>query len=197
MLVLIALQFIGAFENKLGWKRYPMIYEVRADVGSKLSKEIVGTERAEALASAVNAARHRMFTAILSVPRFGQPAARRAGQRQRSRSRAHLLPRSPRPGKSMSASCMNCARVMRPIRWSSSVTRRKSEPHRLRKGQRLWQRLPHHRRAPGPKAGTPRLRANFVRAIQALARTALNFLTGVPTARSSSASSTPMAAKPS
>ena len=67
MLVLIALQFIGAFENKLGWKRYPMIYEVRADVGAKLSKEIVGPERAEALASAVNAARHRMFTAILSV----------------------------------------------------------------------------------------------------------------------------------
>jgi putative Mg2+ transporter-C (MgtC) family protein len=34
VLVLIALQIIGAFEGRLGWKRYPMIYEVRADVGT-------------------------------------------------------------------------------------------------------------------------------------------------------------------
>jgi putative Mg2+ transporter-C (MgtC) family protein len=33
VLVLIALQMIGAFEGKLGWKRFPMVYEVRAEVG--------------------------------------------------------------------------------------------------------------------------------------------------------------------
>src|ERR1700735_4077400 len=30
VLVLISLQAVGAVESKLGWKRYPMIYEVRA-----------------------------------------------------------------------------------------------------------------------------------------------------------------------
>jgi putative Mg2+ transporter-C (MgtC) family protein len=67
LLVLLALQFVGAIEGKLGWKRYPMIYEVRADVGAKLPTEIVGPARAEALANAVDAARHRMISAVLSV----------------------------------------------------------------------------------------------------------------------------------
>ena len=35
-LVLLALQTVGTFENRLGWKRYPMIYEVRADIGTLL-----------------------------------------------------------------------------------------------------------------------------------------------------------------
>lgn len=67
ILLLLALQAVGAVESRLGWKRYPMIYEVRADVGSKLSKDIIGPERAEALAVEVDSARHRMLSAILSV----------------------------------------------------------------------------------------------------------------------------------
>ena len=67
ILLLLALQAVGAVESRLGWKRYPMIYEVRADVGAKLSKEIVGPERAEALAVEVDSARHRMLSAILTV----------------------------------------------------------------------------------------------------------------------------------
>jgi putative Mg2+ transporter-C (MgtC) family protein len=67
ILLLLALQAVGAVESQLGWKRYPMIYEVRADVGAKLAKEIVGPERAEVLAGEVDAARHRMFSAILGV----------------------------------------------------------------------------------------------------------------------------------
>jgi len=65
--LLLALQAVGALERKLGWKRYPMLYEVRADVGSCLTKDVVGAQRAEALAEAAEAARHRMFTAILRV----------------------------------------------------------------------------------------------------------------------------------
>jgi putative Mg2+ transporter-C (MgtC) family protein len=66
-LLLLALQAVGAVEGRLGWKRYPMVYEVRADVGAKLSTEIVGPQRAEALAGEVDAARHRMISAILNV----------------------------------------------------------------------------------------------------------------------------------
>src|SRR5665213_1678098 len=36
LLVLAALQIIGAFESRLGWKRYSMVYEVRADVTAML-----------------------------------------------------------------------------------------------------------------------------------------------------------------
>ena len=50
VMVLVALQFVGAVESRLGWKRYPMIYEVRADVGATLPKEAVGAERAAAMA---------------------------------------------------------------------------------------------------------------------------------------------------
>jgi putative Mg2+ transporter-C (MgtC) family protein len=67
LILLIALQAVGAMEGKLGWKRFPMLYEVRADVGSALSKEIVGEARAEALADEREAARHRMFAAVLKV----------------------------------------------------------------------------------------------------------------------------------
>jgi putative Mg2+ transporter-C (MgtC) family protein len=67
LLVLAALQVIGAFESRLGWKRYPMIYEVRADVAAMLPQDVVGADRAEALAEDVATARHRMQLAILKV----------------------------------------------------------------------------------------------------------------------------------
>jgi putative Mg2+ transporter-C (MgtC) family protein len=67
VILLASLQIVGAFEHKLGWKRFPMLYEVRADVGSALSKEIVGAARAEALADEREAARHRMYSAVLKV----------------------------------------------------------------------------------------------------------------------------------
>jgi putative Mg2+ transporter-C (MgtC) family protein len=67
LLVLIALQIVGIFEHRLGWKRYPMIYEVRADIGAMLPLSIVGAARAEALAQEVAAANHRMQLAILKV----------------------------------------------------------------------------------------------------------------------------------
>jgi putative Mg2+ transporter-C (MgtC) family protein len=67
ILLLLSLQAIGAVEAKLGWKRYPMIYEVRADVGAVLPSTVVGADRAEALAEDVAAARHRMQRAILKV----------------------------------------------------------------------------------------------------------------------------------
>jgi putative Mg2+ transporter-C (MgtC) family protein len=67
VLLLIALWAIGFMETKLSWKRYPMLYEVRAQIGSTLSKEIVGVERADALAQGIEAARLRMLTAILRV----------------------------------------------------------------------------------------------------------------------------------
>jgi putative Mg2+ transporter-C (MgtC) family protein len=65
--VLLALQVVGVFEYKLAWKRYPMIYEVRADVGSTLAMKVVGEDRAEALADDVSSALHRMQRAILKV----------------------------------------------------------------------------------------------------------------------------------
>jgi putative Mg2+ transporter-C (MgtC) family protein len=67
VLVLIALQSIGLFETKLGWKRFPMIYEVRANVGVILTKETVGEDRAEATAEDVAASLHRMQRAIFKV----------------------------------------------------------------------------------------------------------------------------------
>ena len=66
-IVLVSLQFVGIAEVKIGWHRYSMIYEVRADVGAMLPKEIVGVERAQALATAVEDSLHRMQTAILKV----------------------------------------------------------------------------------------------------------------------------------
>jgi putative Mg2+ transporter-C (MgtC) family protein len=67
LLVLIALQIVGIFERRLGWKRYPMVYEVRADIGAMLPQSVVGAARAEALAQEVAAANHRMQLAILKV----------------------------------------------------------------------------------------------------------------------------------
>jgi putative Mg2+ transporter-C (MgtC) family protein len=65
--VVAAIGMTGAFESSLGWKRYPMIYEVRADVGTVLSKDFVGQDRAEAMAEDAAAAQHRMQRAILRV----------------------------------------------------------------------------------------------------------------------------------
>ena len=62
LILLIALQFVGALEDRLGWKRYPKLYEVRAEVGSSTN-----TGRPGSLAEEQEAARHRMFTAILKV----------------------------------------------------------------------------------------------------------------------------------
>jgi putative Mg2+ transporter-C (MgtC) family protein len=67
LLVLIALQLVGLFENKLGWKRYAMVYEVRANVGTLLTKDVVGADRAEAMAEDVAASLHRMQRAIFHV----------------------------------------------------------------------------------------------------------------------------------
>lgn len=64
LLVLLALQLVGFFEDKLGWKRYPMVYEVRADVGNVVSKDVDrATQQAEDVADAL----HRMQQAILKV----------------------------------------------------------------------------------------------------------------------------------
>ncbi len=66
-LVLLSLQTIGLFETKLGWKKFPMIYEVRANVGAILTKDVVGEDRAEAVAEDVAATLHRMQRAIFKV----------------------------------------------------------------------------------------------------------------------------------
>lgn len=67
LLVLVALQLVGAFEGRLGWKRYPMIYEVRAKVSATLPGEVVSPDRAAAVAQDIATARRRMQFAILSV----------------------------------------------------------------------------------------------------------------------------------
>jgi putative Mg2+ transporter-C (MgtC) family protein len=67
LMLLMALQVVGALEFRLGWKRYSMLYEVRAEVGTLISKDAVGQQRATELAEHTDAARHRMFTAILKV----------------------------------------------------------------------------------------------------------------------------------
>jgi putative Mg2+ transporter-C (MgtC) family protein len=66
-LVLLALQVVGAFEGRLGWKRYAMIYEVRANVGTTIGKETVGSVKADAVNREVNEALQRMQRAILNV----------------------------------------------------------------------------------------------------------------------------------
>ena len=67
VILLLALMGVGRFEGRLGWKKLPMLYEVRADVGKALGKNIVGAERAEALAEERENARHRMFSSVLRV----------------------------------------------------------------------------------------------------------------------------------
>jgi putative Mg2+ transporter-C (MgtC) family protein len=66
-IVLVSLQFVGIAEVRIGWHRYAMIYEVRADVGATLPKEVVGMERAQAMADGVSASLYRMQSAILKV----------------------------------------------------------------------------------------------------------------------------------
>lgn len=74
ILLLVALQIVGAMEGRLGWKRYPMLYEVRAEVGPVIGREVVGAQRAEELADKVAAARLRMHAAVLKVlDAIGQP----------------------------------------------------------------------------------------------------------------------------
>ena len=65
ILVLMALQLVGFFEMKLGRKRYPMIYEVRANVGPILPVKMAEGERAVVMAQEVEEALHRMQSAIL------------------------------------------------------------------------------------------------------------------------------------
>jgi putative Mg2+ transporter-C (MgtC) family protein len=67
VLLLLALQVVGVMEGDLGWKRYPKLYEVRAQVGTRMSKDVVGAERAQELAEEVEAARFRMMHAILQA----------------------------------------------------------------------------------------------------------------------------------
>lgn len=66
-LVLLSLQLIGMMEGTSGWKRYPLVYEVRAEVGAVMGKDVVGAERAEELAREVTAARYRMTSAIIKA----------------------------------------------------------------------------------------------------------------------------------
>jgi putative Mg2+ transporter-C (MgtC) family protein len=67
ILILASLQLIGAVEHHLGWKRYPVIYEVRAEVGATLGADVVGEARAEAYAQNAADAIHRMQCSILKA----------------------------------------------------------------------------------------------------------------------------------
>ncbi|MDE1161515.1 MAG: MgtC/SapB family protein [Acidobacteriaceae bacterium] len=67
VLVLLALQLVGTLEYRIGWQRYTMVYEVRAELGETLPQEAVGAARATALAEASEDAKHRMITAVLRV----------------------------------------------------------------------------------------------------------------------------------
>lgn len=61
VVVLVALQFVGSLEAKLGWKRFPMLYEVRAEVGPTAGDDTNALEKER------ENAQHRMFSAILKV----------------------------------------------------------------------------------------------------------------------------------
>jgi putative Mg2+ transporter-C (MgtC) family protein len=67
VIVLVALQFVGSFEGHLDWKPFPMLYEVRAEIGTALPKHGASAAEADALAEEREDARHRMFAAILRV----------------------------------------------------------------------------------------------------------------------------------
>ncbi len=67
LILMLALQAVGVLEDKLGWKRFPMLYEVRAEVGLEPAKELIDPAHVEALSAQREAALHRMFTAILKV----------------------------------------------------------------------------------------------------------------------------------
>lgn len=66
-LLLVALQIVGAMEWRLGWKRYPMLYEVRAQIGAPVGQEVAGPAHAEAVAAEIESARRRMMSATLQV----------------------------------------------------------------------------------------------------------------------------------
>jgi putative Mg2+ transporter-C (MgtC) family protein len=66
VLLLVALQIVGAMEGGLGWKRYPMMYEVRADVGVMPGRN-VDAGHAQTVTERVEQARHRMMAAVLRV----------------------------------------------------------------------------------------------------------------------------------
>lgn len=67
IILLLSLQVIGSLEARIGWKRYPMLYEVRAEVGTAQSTQSTSPAEATGLTHAREAAQHRMFTAILKV----------------------------------------------------------------------------------------------------------------------------------
>ncbi len=67
LIVLISLQAVGSLEAKIGWKRYPMLYEVRAEVGIDPAKRGMALNEADALAEQREAAQHRIFKAILKT----------------------------------------------------------------------------------------------------------------------------------
>ncbi len=102
LLVLIALQIIGVFETHLGWKRYPMIYEVRADIGAMLPQSSRGRRprRSPRRGSLRRQPPHAACDP--QSARLRRPAPHRAGPRQHRRHRARLLhrhhhPQNPRP----------------------------------------------------------------------------------------------------
>lgn len=66
-LLLVALQIVGTMEWRLGWKRYPMLYEVRAQIGAPAGQEVAGAVHAEAVAAEIESARRRMMSATLRV----------------------------------------------------------------------------------------------------------------------------------
>lgn len=70
VILLIALQAVGLLEDKLGWKRFPMLYEVRAEVGTR-QQDAAGqgndSPQPGAQDQSASAALHRMFSAILKV----------------------------------------------------------------------------------------------------------------------------------
>ena len=66
VIVLVALAVIGSAEVSLGWKRFPMLYEVRANVEQTRGGAALAMT-AEQLIEETETARHRMYTAILKV----------------------------------------------------------------------------------------------------------------------------------
>jgi putative Mg2+ transporter-C (MgtC) family protein len=67
VLLLIALWVVGIMEGQLGWKRYSRMYEVRAAIGTAPKMDVVGAEQAKEIAEKIEAARYRMYSAILKV----------------------------------------------------------------------------------------------------------------------------------
>ncbi len=68
-LVLILLQIIGAFEGNLGWKRYAMVYEVRADVRAATDTEAALQRMQRAILSVLDGAGERL--AVLDRDNIG------------------------------------------------------------------------------------------------------------------------------